>query len=337
MEQFNNQLGSQPMHSPKGASPIWAIILFVLVVALVGVLLWQRNTTGQQIIALQNQIIALQSQVLGGNNNQQGQNNQGATNTSCIKEGGTYLLNSGLSCCDSLKGILNGSVSDNGQCVFESGSAYQGNPRYVCVSCGNGVCGTGENKCNCPADCVSSTWNSVNPISSVSSTSSSEIAGWKTYRNDGYGYEIKYPDDWFLSEFCEGSPASSAQFCVFQKAGFSSEKKEHQLITGGVPNDDDINIHVFKKGELQGASLREAILGYATTGGDNFPILVDGITSRGLSFILYKDSTYPQSFQHAFFESPDSFYVVEYIDNGDNSAMKLNVFSRMISTFKFTK
>ena len=46
---------------PKGIKPFWPIIMLVLVVALVGVLLWQKNNANQIINALQKQIATLQS------------------------------------------------------------------------------------------------------------------------------------------------------------------------------------------------------------------------------------------------------------------------------------
>jgi len=33
------------------------------------------------------------------------------------------------------------------ECLAEKGG------RYLCIKCGDGRCGIGENRCNCPADC----------------------------------------------------------------------------------------------------------------------------------------------------------------------------------------
>lgn len=63
--------------------------------------------------------------------------------SNCITGGGEECL----SCCSGLTGV--GILSWNEQygCIGITG--------YVCTRCGDGNCGTGENICNCPADCSS--------------------------------------------------------------------------------------------------------------------------------------------------------------------------------------
>lgn len=66
------------------------------------------------------------------------------TEQECIKEGewGWPLA----VCCEGLKNVGN-SEPVNGVCT-----SYK-NPSFVCTNCGNGICGKGENECNCPEDC----------------------------------------------------------------------------------------------------------------------------------------------------------------------------------------
>jgi hypothetical protein len=52
----------------------------------------------------------------------------------------------GSRCCLGLKAIA-GSRLEQGQCQLAPPSVL------VCARCGDGVCGKGENSCNCPADC----------------------------------------------------------------------------------------------------------------------------------------------------------------------------------------
>lgn len=67
MEQQNFNSPQQPdltKLSSKGVKPFWPIVLLILVVALVGVLLWQKNNANQIADFLQQQIIALQNKFI---------------------------------------------------------------------------------------------------------------------------------------------------------------------------------------------------------------------------------------------------------------------------------
>ena len=66
---------------------------------------------------------------------------------SCTAEGRTKSM-SMPDCCAGLKGISNQILADDGAC---GGAPNDGS--VICANCGNGICGAGENKCNCPADC----------------------------------------------------------------------------------------------------------------------------------------------------------------------------------------
>ena len=66
--------------------------------------------------------------------------------TNCLKEGEIYGTGYAEDCCSGLNKIPN---------VFKTGTecSVSNGETAICAYCGNGVCGTGENQCNCPADC----------------------------------------------------------------------------------------------------------------------------------------------------------------------------------------
>jgi hypothetical protein len=72
-------------------------------------------------------------------------------NESCVKEGGTITLGGtaehsfGPNCCNGLSSSFGELI--NGSCSYK-------NPDIrICTHCGDGICGLGENKCNCAMDC----------------------------------------------------------------------------------------------------------------------------------------------------------------------------------------
>ena len=80
-------------------------------------------------------------------------------NVTCLGEGkggGGFVSNMQvvLDCCQGLKKISEGmGVDTEGKCqqALDAG--------FVCAKCGDGRCGIGENKCNCPSDCSASCAN----------------------------------------------------------------------------------------------------------------------------------------------------------------------------------
>jgi hypothetical protein len=167
-----------------------------------------------------------------------------------------------------------------------------------------------------------------------------ETAVWKTYTNTGYKYEIKYPEDWFLSEFCEGIPGEE-NFCDFKKAGFSSketyDKISHKYasITNGIPNVDDINIWVVLKSSKQ--SLRDYVI-YLATKIEHYDIdqvkIEEKKNNKGIDFLLYTNPTLT-THQTAFFEKDNIVYEIESHADDPNSETKSKVFNQMLSTFRF--
>jgi hypothetical protein len=53
-------------------------------------------------------------------------------------------------CCSGLNQSYVYSIVD-GNCIPAPGA------NFICIKCGDGICGSGENKCNCPQDCGSTT------------------------------------------------------------------------------------------------------------------------------------------------------------------------------------
>ena len=68
----------------------------------------------------------------------------------CVKEGAEYSLRlspggSVAQCCGGLR-FTSQRVSSGGVCSVVSDMG-------VCINCGDGICGLGENACNCERDC----------------------------------------------------------------------------------------------------------------------------------------------------------------------------------------
>lgn len=67
----------------------------------------------------------------------------------CVPEGQTMPVYPGYQCCPGLAAISTATPDANGNCPTHPLLGAS-----ICTKCGNGSCGPGENKCNCPEDCL---------------------------------------------------------------------------------------------------------------------------------------------------------------------------------------
>lgn len=81
-------------------------------------------------------------------------NNKCELDTSCVKEGEYY---GGMTyspdyreCCEGLTSVYSGLQFDNRTGKCDEGPT---DGPVICIKCGDGICGKGENKCNCASDC----------------------------------------------------------------------------------------------------------------------------------------------------------------------------------------
>jgi hypothetical protein len=74
----------------------------------------------------------------------------GCGSNDCVAEGqqiGAKVVGAPTTCCEGLAPIPVRVPADNGTCSVAPPDVQ------VCTRCGDGVCGSGENRCNCPGDC----------------------------------------------------------------------------------------------------------------------------------------------------------------------------------------
>lgn len=78
-----------------------------------------------------------------------------SASTTCISEGNTGISFNGDKCCAGLTSIANSweiiansSGNQSTRCIAPNDGSF------VCTKCGDGICGAGENNCNCSQDCA---------------------------------------------------------------------------------------------------------------------------------------------------------------------------------------
>ena len=127
------------------------------------------------------------------------------TDADCIPEGKAQCDYDdwNLACCDGLVPLSQIPLDAAGNCTFPLPCGF------ICTKCGNGICGAGENLCNCPEDC-GQTACAMNAdcddgddctedqcFGGVCQSIGIPGCGWCTTDEDGDGYfTFCIPDEW---------------------------------------------------------------------------------------------------------------------------------------------
>jgi len=275
------------------------IVLAVIVVALVGVVVFQKLDQPEATPIVVNQPIVSEPTVNQPATNEPA-NNQPSTN--CAKEGEEQIATAALykSCCSGLTSVSKASDYDT-NCNLTPDAKIANRLNSVCTACGNGVCGTSENQCNCPTDCKAS-----------------ETGGLKTYTNQQYSFEVKYPKEWTVEEYETGLITFSAPD---QGQAWISRDKDKKY--------QDINDYLS---QWEYKDPNQAALWNVNQG--NF------VKINGINFYKYTWAHQAQGETYLTIENGD---LVNITFRSDDATRPLNNFTSypkflgMLSTFKFTK
>src|SRR3989344_1188639 len=150
-----------------------------------------------------------------------------------------------------------------------------------------------------------------------------EISDWKTYKNDEYGYEIKYPNDWYVKEIEQG---------IVEGGVYFSPHRPDEIETGGIAFTNEA-LSVSIDSIIQESSLLKFAGNYLNLSVatkfeiENIKISeIDGIKVKIVCEGVGCDNP------HWFVVNNNNIYI---FNSNLSSKDKIDSFEKILSTFKF--
>ena len=220
------------------------------------------------------------------------------------------------------------SGGENIDYVVKNACEAEGGTYYSCPPCPrNAVCKPCPSPCMCPEGKY---WDYTAKSCKLASDATTDISTWKTYRNEKYGFEVKYPGDWVIKKTIDNS---AVYILIFGSPNFSysSSTKLESVITQG----REMGVRIFKyrshksPQELNDAIIHDGnLIGIKNT---NFKIV-------GSDRMIY-DFVYEETYGHSLHILADSIEIeIGILAGSSESASETRkIFDQILSTFKFSE
>ncbi len=163
-----------------------------------------------------------------------------------------------------------------------------------------------------------------NRIPAVETEQKNETADWKTYTNEKYGFEIKYPNKWYFKEIERGIVEGGIYFSQYlpeEESGGTVFTNESLNISINQPAPQDSLLEFIENYLNLSASIKFEIENIKIDGIDAIKIKVvcDGVGCGNPHWFVIKNNN------------------VYIFSSGLSSKNEIDIYEKMISTFKFTK
>lgn len=140
-----------------------------------------------------------------------------------------------------------------------------------------------------------------NQIQQLTTIPADETADWKTYTNTNYGFEIKYPETWSISE----------KNNIINLINHSETSQKIEILISSGPPPETIRDKIIRTEE----------------------VIVDGIKATKEIFQGKFEDNKDDYYVRVFVAEKDVFYQTDF----DDTDQIMPIFDQILSTFKFTK